>query len=216
MHKNGSWRTGCKASGWRRIATHRTRRIATHGPRQTVTASSRTGPSRRTGRPFRGTAAQVMTNGTGAAEQVVMAGMSEAMPPAVEMTGLVGSWAWPNWPNPAPTSPSPTQAGPSAAPAPCSRRWAAASIWRPTPSAPRCRPAKGTRPALGTGASPLWATLPTWAPALPKWRPMASTAPTPSAPSAANGCPAWASYRAAPNSLPAVSAWAAPPRPACG
>ena len=38
-----------------------------------------------------GTAAQVMTNGTGAAEQVVMAGMSEAMPPAVEMTGLVGS-----------------------------------------------------------------------------------------------------------------------------
>ena len=28
-----------------------------------------------------GTAAQVMTNGTGAAEQVVMAGMSEAMPP---------------------------------------------------------------------------------------------------------------------------------------
>ncbi len=53
MHKNGSWRTGCKASGWRRIATHRTRRIATHGPRQTVTASSRTGPSRRTGRPFR-------------------------------------------------------------------------------------------------------------------------------------------------------------------
>lgn len=163
-----------------------------------------------------GTAAQVMTNGTGAAEQVVMAGMSEAMPPAVEMTGLVGSLGLAKL----------AQSGSDVSISDAGRAvGGAGALFQAVGSGidlaanakrAQMQAGKGARPALGTGASPLWATLPTWAPALPKWRPMASTAPTSSAPSAANGFPSWASYRAAPNSLPAVSAWAAPPRPACG